>query len=153
MEDFQNNKPTKKRMRSNLVSDSTISLTKSDPLERLKELCEQGHYEYKINWDHFKNGYMCECSIYYFTGKKASRILKKESYWIQTDELLKAKRTIAAILLNSIGLGVIEDEYEESIEDELLRVGTKALSGIVSRFSTEDSEEKSWADIVEEECN
>jgi hypothetical protein len=138
----------KKRMRSNLVSNCNISLTKTDPLERLKELCEQGHYEHKLNWDKFKNGFMCECSIYYYTSKRSSRILAKESYWVQTDDLTKAQKTISAILLQSIGLGVPEEEVEESVEDELLRVGTRALNGFVSQF-TESS--KTWADIVDEE--
>lgn len=135
--------------RSSLISGRSINLQENDPLDRLKELCKQGKYNYKINWDRFQNGFMCECVIYYSLRRKTTKVLKKEVYWVETDDLLKAQKTVVAILLENLGLGVSEPEQEDEaklIGQELLRVGAKTLSGLMSGM-----EKKSWAEIAEED--
>ena len=125
----------RKSYRSRLVEDRTINLIEIEPLLRLKELCNQGKYTYKINWDRFQNGFMCECILYYDM-KKRTKVLKKEVFWVETQDLRIAKQTIAAIMLERIGLGV-----EEPSQSNFEEVGTETLSGI--------NEKKSWADMVE----
>lgn len=127
--------------RSRTISKCTISLSETDPLARLEEFCNQAKYQFKINWDRYKNGFMCECLIYYRLGKN-NRNLKKEVQWIQTDSIQDAKKTIAAICLDSLGLGVPEENSDEASDPSriLMEMGLKAVNGL-----------KSWADIVEEE--
>jgi len=125
--------------RSSLVASREICLSKSDPLERLQEFCNQGKYKYKISWDKFKNGFMCQCRIHYRL-KKNTQILKKEAFWVQTEDLNVAKKTIAAIILDGLGLGVPEPETED-LTDQILKAGVKTLSGLVG---------KSWAEMVDE---
>lgn len=127
--------------RSSLISNCKIELTETDPLERLKEFCKQGKYHYQINWDHFVNGFMCECIVYYQMKRKSHKMLKKEVFWIETRDLMKAKKTIAAIMLESLGLGL---ENSEDFGKELIKIGTKTLTELVSEV-----ESTSWADIAE----
>ena len=135
-----------KSARSALVSHRQIVLTKNDPLERLKEFCNQGKYHYKINWDKFSNGFMCECTVYYYLKKKSTRILKREAYWVETGDLKEAKETISAIFLESIGLGVpAENNDVDGMSEELLRVGTKAITGLMSHM-----QEQSWGDMADD---
>ncbi len=143
--------PKPKSGRSALVSHRQIVLTKNDPLERLKEFCNQGKYRYKINWDKFSNGFMCECTVYYNLKKKITRVLKREAYWVETGDLKEAKETISAIFLDGIGLGVpdsagdVEDSMDE-MSEEILRVGAKALTGLVAHIH-----EQSWGDMAEDD--
>lgn len=129
--------------RSKVLSKCQISLSENDPLERLKEFCNQGKYQYRINWDQFQNGYMCECSIYYNLGKV--RTLTKEVQWVPTMDLIEAKRTVAAVCLDNMGLGVPESPPQEKQPSEvLMEMGLQAVNNLIG-------ESQSWADIAEEE--
>jgi len=151
--------PKPKSGRSSLVANREIKLTEDDPLKRLKEFCNQGKYHYKINWDRFKNGYMCECTVYYNFKKKTTKVLKKEVFWVETNDLMQAKKTIAAIFLEGIGLGVqtegedlpelTEDDPSDAdmIGEQLLKMGTQALSGLMAGMQEKS---KSWAEMAEE---
>ncbi len=132
-----------KSERSSITSSRKIELTENDPLKRLKEFCSQGKYHFKINWDRFNNGFVCECTVYYNLKRKSVRPLKKEVYWVETNDLQEAKKTIAAIFLDGIGLGVPDPKGDT---EELIRMGTEALTGIVSSLGS-----RSWSDMVDEE--
>ena len=116
----------------------TINLTQTQPLLRLKELCNQGKYKFDFKWDKFANGYMITCELYFIQILNSRYILKKEVQWVETKDLDKAKNIICAILLEGLGMGV-EDEESESEEGEMsekiVDLGMKAMSGILEHFS------------------
>ncbi len=96
-----------------------INLTEIDPLKRLQQFCTQGNYTFKINWNKFDNGFICECTVYYNLKRRSSRLLKKEVKWVETYSVNEAKRTIASIFLDNIGLPYKEPLYKKPPQIEL----------------------------------
>ena len=104
--------------RSSRTADLEINLTATDPIDRIKEFCNQGNYIFHYNWDKFKTGVMCELEITYQLGDKRVGLTKEVRY-IQTDDVRHAQRIVSAILLERIGLAVEESipVSQESISD------------------------------------
>lgn len=114
--------------RQHLTQNQTLNLKENVPLKRLGELARQGKYRYKFNYDKFENGFMCSCQLFYFIrGRK--RIIASETRWVETQNLLEAKQTVSALLLENIGLGV-EPTTEEELEDDIdmIREGVSGLA-------------------------
>ena len=134
------NKRTEKNLsRSTIICDNIINLTQTDPLDRLQELCKQGNYRYKFNWDKFQNGIMIECELFYFLNR-SRRILHQEAKFIKSKDLSHVKRVIATSILQNIGLGINDEEITKNITH-----GITAVAGIIDKVST--FEKMSWADI------
>jgi hypothetical protein len=84
----------------------SLELTHETPLDRLKELCQQGNYQYNIYWDAFKNGYMMFGELYRYRPRMTGRqiVMISESQWVPTKNLNDARQTIAVVILHKIGL-------------------------------------------------
>ena len=128
---YEREKPQSNRAQK--TTRRTIALTKQDPIERLKELCKQGLYQYQFTWDAFANGTMCECAI--FIAKYGNKKIEvaKEARFVATTNIPEAQRVVSAVLLDRLGLG---DDSELEIEgemdsqnpvDEMRRMTNKAL--------------------------
>ncbi len=135
------------------ISDKSIQLTEMNPLDRLKELCRQGKYRYNITWDAFKNGFMCECELFYFLTKRRRQTLKRWTCWVETSDLREAQCTVVAGLLDEMGLGVDSNDDDsggkttgdstssensvdkdfDNIKDDIVRIGMKMATGIFSK--------------------
>lgn len=112
----------------------TIELHETDPLLRLREFCNLCTFFHQFTITQFQNGIMTECEVYYFRGSDRYT-LKKEAYFLRDCDVHTAKKTICAILLENIGLGVPRNTDEEDLEQthELLtRVGMRAINDILS---------------------
>jgi hypothetical protein len=122
------------------ISDKSIELTQDDPLERLKQLGTQGYYKYHFNWDMFQNGVMCELEItYLLTHQQSSRkTLIKEARFVKGTDLQYAKRVLAAVALERLGLGVETDdgtqEYDEA-EAKMREVAEKSMGFAMSALN------------------
>ena len=114
--------------RTKKTKERPIVLTSTDPLRRLDEFCHQGTYIKEFTWDEFKNGFLCSCSIFYYIGNNKKHLIK-ETRWVETKNLLEAKRTLAANILENLGLGVPETE-EEQLEDsvEMIKEGVTNIA-------------------------
>lgn len=159
--------------RADFVRQRSICLTQTNPLARLEELCTQGGYLYRWNYDRFKNGFFMELELSYkYTNQQQtrSRILTRRAHFVPTKDLTFAQSQVAALMLQEVGLGVVEEEEdpeEEAMSEELhhlaqtsMRIMNQMISGTtlnevspsVAKFVQESSNGKSWADIVEEEA-
>lgn len=113
--------------RATTIASQSISLTHQDPVERLKQFCEQGKYVFHWNWDRFASGIVCELEIGYQLDRSKSsdrrKVLTKEARYIpnvsedQSENLLYAQRVLAAITLDKLGLGVPPEENIEIQSD------------------------------------
>jgi len=137
-------KRRRKLTRAETIENISISLSSTNPFERLKEFTAQGKYRYSFHWDKFANGVMIECKIYYFL-KRKMRTLVKETAWVNTSDLGEAKMVISAILLQNLGLG-FEEPPEELTGEKIAEFGMKAVSGLLSHVT-----EGSWADQVDDD--
>lgn len=131
-------RPTTSRASS--IATQNISLTFQDPIERLKQFCEQGKYTFHWNWDRFASGIVCEVEISYQLdsvkkGSDRRKVLTREARYIPNTEsdsdnsasenfksrnLLYAQRVLAAIVLDRLGLGVPAEDSEpreDQVED------------------------------------
>lgn len=104
------------------ILDRSIILTREDPLERLEQFCEQGLYSYEFHHDEFQNGVMCSLKL-----KKGGQTIAKEARFVKTfavvgDEgeslLTRAEKTVAAVLLDNLDLGVVGVEPEKEAEPD-----------------------------------
>lgn len=116
---------------------SLLLLTENDPLKRLDELRRQGYYNYNIRWTKFSNGLMMECKIY----RNHRNVLIKEAQFVPSPKnIQEAKRVIAAIILDRLGLGVTEEyvdldssldengvELDSSLEED--QFSTQSMNG------------------------
>ena len=111
-----------------------IKLTHDDPIERLFQFCQQGGYNPRFTFESFQNGVMCELEV----SKGGENILAKEVRFVQDKDVSYAQKVVAAILLEKIGLGVIEEEpsagdriqeMAEKSMDFAMTALTKLLSG------------------------
>ena len=59
-----------KNKRNSMSGTRMIELTKTNPLERLKELCNQGRYLDYMVWDKFKNGTLISGHLYTIINNK-----------------------------------------------------------------------------------
>jgi len=131
--------------RSDIIMGRVINLTQTNPLKRLQEFCNQGIYYYKFTWDGFGNGYMMTCEIYFNLGRKKVTVIR-ESQWIASIDIIEAKNIISAIVLHSIGLGIDDDE-EENLSDDLVKIGMRAMTGVLNTIGQNISDEgMTWAD-------
>lgn len=92
-----------------------IFLNKTDPLERLKEFCEQGKYRYTFFTHKFANGYFMTCEI-----SDRNDPIISETCWIEDTDLRVCEKIISANLLVRIGLGcpeTPEEAMEQTIEN------------------------------------
>lgn len=124
------------------ISDRSVILTHEDPLERLEQLCEQGIYSYGFHHDEFRNGVMCSLKLK--IGKGGQTIIKEARFikMLSTDDsegetlLVRAKKTVAAILLDKLDLGVVESDKqseeetlaEEDVEIKFQEMASKGLN-------------------------
>lgn len=111
-----------------------ISLVKTDPAERLEEFCSQSNrYHTSYLFSRFENGIMAECSL-----ESPHRVICSEAQFVLSTDIEKAKRIISAILLYRLGLGVDEgedgDSDDEPPEQDFVRVGMRAVSGILEKL-------------------
>lgn len=106
--------------RSEKLGTRTLRLTAQDPLDRLAELKKIGMYNYNFSWDQYTNGVMCTCTLFY-TISNHRRIVATVSRFVEDKSLEYAQKQVAAILLDSIGLGipVVESDDEEEKEMKL----------------------------------
>lgn len=123
--------------RSKNIAGMTINLTEEDPLDRLEELAKQGDYTYHFSWDNFKNGFMCELELSYYLDlrkKTSKKLLCKEARFVEGSDLYHAKKVVAAILVDRLGLGVPETEEPEMTEAEtkIQEMADKGLAFAVS---------------------
>jgi hypothetical protein len=140
------------------VADSTkeLVLEKTDPVERLEELSDR-FYGSNIFYHsvRFPNGIFCKVS---FIGPDVDGrepylqmgILVAETRFVETDDLMVAKRVVAAIALNRLGLYQIEEDPEDDLTgaaEQLVDESAKILDAafdIVSR-----GENRTIANIIE----
>lgn len=106
------------------VLDRSIILTRGDPLERLEEFCEQGLYEYEFHNDEFQNGVISCLELKLKGGQtiiKEARFVKILSSDDKEGEslLVRAKKTVTAVLLDRLGLGVSENEEGPEVQPEI----------------------------------
>jgi hypothetical protein len=105
--------------RQSQICDKNIILTKEDPIERLKEFCQQGIYTYRFVYDKFLNGIMTEMEICYRFGTKKGvqkKTLIKEARFVQTKDVTYAQKVISAIILDKLGLGVEVEDGEDNAD-------------------------------------
>lgn len=130
----------------NKTIDTELILTAEDPILRLNQLCEQGNFRYEIFFTVFPNGKLISCAL---TDISSGKQITNEVQFVKTVNEEEANRTIAAILLQNIGLGdESEDESEEEYEDRIVKTGLdiagvllhKVLEGI-GNDSAEDTKE------------
>ena len=143
--------PEKKIQSRPNISSRSIKLTHSDPVKRLKEFCKKGKYYHQIKWDKYANGFMLECEVSYNLGRHGHkrRVLAKEARWVETDNLIEGQRVIAAILLDNLGLGILDDcEENEDVPlqgvspQDFTEVSIKAVTGVLNQVSQQlDNEE------------
>lgn len=121
------------------VLDRSIVLTREDPLERLEQLCEQGLYSYGFHHDEFQNGVLCALKLKIGKGgqtiAKEARFIKKLAANDNEGEssLMRAKKTVAAILLDKLDLGVVfepEKEADAETDDNETRFQEMASKGM-----------------------
>jgi hypothetical protein len=128
--------------RSSRISNRDIALTEEEPLERLKQLCNQGYYKYHYTWDTFQNGIMCELELTYTLSPQSSRrSLIKETRFVEGNDLGYAKKVLAAVLIERLGLGVVEQESpiteaEEKMQDLAEKGMDFALAAFGKMMST-----------------
>lgn len=133
---MQNQTPKK----ASRAGDLEINLTASDPLDRLKEFCDQGNYVSRFNWDKFKNGVMCELEVSYTIETmrgEMKKFLPKEVRFVFSEDVNYSKRVVAAIFLDRLGLGEEPQPEEERPLGPFatfLDAGTSKLQGF---FQTE----------------
>lgn len=112
-----------------------------DPLTQLVALCKQGNYKYTFCWDFFENGIMCECEVYYKIKTRRHTIARKTYFVRDAKSIDHVKKTLAALVLNEIGLWDVpdvdaEERNEKGHEDlhKLLSIGSKAVVNHLSSF-------------------
>lgn len=143
---------TNKMSRATKIASRTISLSEQDPILRLRQLCSQGLYSYKFIWDSFENGIMCQCLVYYQLNASSSsrKTIIHRSRFVDGTDIEFAERQLAAIVLDELGLGVVEEEeiedvFGDSSKDnlqKLLHTGVKlAVSNFGHLISTSGTEE------------
>lgn len=147
-------KVTQKRsaQRPAKIADRVIDLTHEDPLERLKQFCSQGQYRFHFKWDKFANGIMCELEITYQLGhpETPKRLLVKEARFVGGEDIEHAKKVVAAVLLERLGLGVQpteEENADDEISEKMQEMAAKsldftmtALNGMFSSMANSGSE-------------
>lgn len=109
--------------RSTAISTTRIALTEELPILRLKQLCKQGLYSYRMIWDRFANGYMITCEVSYYVARKR-RTLTKEVQWVETSDLHIAQNTVAAVLIHRLNLGTEAEDEEGEGEEEVQNEST-----------------------------
>lgn len=143
--------------RAHIIATRTINLTETDPVQRLRELCRQGKYRYRMGWDRFQNGIMIDCEFWYFFGRKRRQVLAREVQFVSTTDVSEAQRIIAAIFLQNIGLGVETEDVECSESDpefegsecsepqatplaeDLVKLGMRAVNDLIARQNPPDN--------------
>lgn len=128
------------------IHTTPITLTKEDPLERLRELCEICAYTPSIFLDVFPNGVMCQIDL--DSGFACSTTISEMRFVTledgtttgEKDVEVLAVKVVAAVLLNRLGLGVAPAESEavdeKSAEDAETEEMMKRLSSTTLRFAT-----------------
>jgi len=116
--------------RSAKISNVSIELTEEDPLERLKQFCAQGSYRYNYVWDAYQNGIMCELDITYFLNPapNSKRTLVKEVRFVSGTDVQYAKKVLAAVLLERLGLGASEMCGEEETEQDEAEIKMREIA-------------------------
>lgn len=130
--------------------ETSLLLTKNDPLERIDELATffpANDFQFKSDVAQFKNGIIASCTICIGKLHRGKYIIENnETMWVETDDIKEAKRTVIAILLDKLGFGVDEADYESDEDDlisselgeQLVNMGMQVMSDLV----TQDGQEK-----------
>lgn len=145
---YQKSEPKNQTVRSSRSNNLEIKLTTSDPLDRLKEFCNQGNYVYHFNWDKFKTGVMCELEISYQIGDK-KKTLTKEVRYVPGNDIKYARKVVSAILLERIGLSLTEDTENDNKLPEDLTEFIAENQEKFQKFFSRDGEKSPLQNTVE----
>jgi len=156
-----------RQTRNAKVADRSINLRSEDPVVRLEELCAQGLYKVRYSWDKFRNGVMYTCELYFTvqtqTGAIRNYSVITTSRFVDTRDIGFAQKQVAAIMLDELGLGVVEEQDAEDTENqqrirELMHkavnvINTVINDGIADSPNIDDANKPqsstSWADMVD----
>lgn len=122
--------------RTNLLREVDLTLTQTNPLRRLQELCKAGRYTYHFKWDKFANGMMMTCLISYRLGSAGEEELIRRACFVRTHEPEEGKNVVASCILQSLDLAPTEDADDAAdVVGEagrtIMAKGMQLLSGVL----------------------
>lgn len=115
----------------------TMTLTSKDPCERVRQFCDSMPYSNPgYNTEMFQNGILCRLTIWrtYELGKSTEYL--REVRFVEGNDREYAKKVVAAVLLERIGLGVKQDQ--DSLRDFIDESGARLCNILNSDISIED---------------
>lgn len=100
-------------MKYRSLINTELSLTKTEPYDRLKQFCKLGNYRYHIFWDKFSNGVLITCEVFYFINRQ-KKIIHRETQFVLCDNknINYPKNIICESFLHNLGLS--QNTYNSS---------------------------------------
>jgi hypothetical protein len=122
--------------------ETALKLEAIDPLERLKEFCTKIEHNFRFSFIRFENGILCGCGVFYAeTEDSCTSDLISEAKFVPTTDKLEAQRTVAAIILDRLGLAPPEDEPPKTqlpdLEEPMMNIvnsGMKLMMNMVNEM-------------------